>query len=569
MAEEENNCRQIIISENTADFFLQHSGQSIEELKQRSNSDCIQIVNNKYAIEHFNINDVSAIQAYNTSYSTIPKCFGLMDSTNMESIGVKRLRRQPYLNLLGSGVLIGIVDTGIDYQNPLFQYADGTTRIYSIWDQNIQTGNLPEGFVYGSEYTKEEINEALRQENPLDTVPSTDTNGHGTFMAGIAAGNIDEENDFTGVAPLSELVIVKMKPAKQYLRDYFYIREDATVYQETDIVMGVKYLINVAQRVKRPLVICLGVGTNSGGHDGTGILDEVLSRFADNAGTCFVCPTGNEANSSGHYRSQNMTEEYEDVELRVGENERGFALEFWASAPSKYSIAFVSPTGELIERVPARVNNSQVIRFLFENTVIYLDYRVLEIRTGDELIFMRFENPSAGIWKLRIYKDLSFSGPFDMWLPIREFIGSDTYFIRPDPDVTITAPGNSEGVITTGAYNHTNNSIYISSGRGYTRKGMIKPDIVAPGVNIYGPVLNQQFGVRSGTSIAAAHTAGVAALLLEWGAVKENQIYIDTNEIKKLMIRGASRGEIQYPNREWGYGRLDVYGVLDSLRSTL
>lgn len=569
MADEQNNCREIIVSEDTADFFAQYT--DLEDITNRYNPDCLQIINSKYAILHLKINDFSIIQNYNVnvSYSTFPKCYGLMDSTNMEDIGVKRLRRQPYLNLFGKDVLIGFVDTGIDYQNPVFQYGDQTTRIYSIWDQNIQTGNLPPGFQYGSEYTKEDINEALKAENPLDIVPSTDTNGHGTFMAGIAAGNIDEQNDFTGVAPLSEIIMVKLKPAKQYLKNFYYIQDQALAYQENDIVMGVKYLVETAQRARRPLVVCIGVGTNSGGHNGTSILDEILSRFADISATCFVVPTGNESNNSGHYRGQGITTEYEDVELRVGENEKGFALEFWASAPSKYSIAFLSPSGELIERVPARVNSSQIIRFLFEKTIIFLDYRVLEIRSGDELIFMRFQSPSAGIWRLRIYKDLPFSGPFDLWLPLREFIGSDTYFIRPDPDITITGPGNTADVITTGAYNHTNNSIYINSGRGYTRKGMVKPDITAPGVNIYGPLLTRQFGVRSGTSIAAAHTAGVGALLLEWGKVNGNQPFIDTKEIKQLMIRGAQRSEMQYPNRQWGYGKLDVYGILDSLRSTL
>lgn len=564
-----NKCKEAILSEDVVDSFTLIRG-TLDEMMELYDADCIQKITQRYSIIHQRVYDFEDVQRFNFYYSTFPKCYGLMDQTNMEYIGVQKIRRQSYLNLLGKGVLIGFIDTGIDYQNDIFKNADNTSRIYRIWDQTIQTGTPPEGFYYGSEYTQEQMNEALNSDDPLSIVPSVDTNGHGTFLAGIAAGNIDKKNDFTGVAPQSEIVMVKLKQAKQYLRNYYYIRDEVDCYQETDLLLATKYLLNLAEKAKKPIVICIGVGTSSGGHDGSGIWDEYLQGIADNIGVCIVMPSGNEANYGGHYRgSVPPDEEYIDVELNVGENEKGFVVEFWVRAPSLYSIGFVSPSGEYIQKIPPRIDNNQIISFLFEPTVIFVDYRIIERRTGDELIFIRFQAPSPGIWKIRVFKEQSFNNEFDLWLPIRQFMSSNTYFIKPDPNVTITDPGNVFTPITTAACNHVSSSIYINSGRGYTRRGRIKPDITAPGVNIFGPFPGNTFGTKSGTSVAAAHTAGAAALILEWAIARQNNSFFSTTNIKTLMIKGARRTGTDYPNREWGYGILDISGAFESIRLTI
>lgn len=564
-----NECKNAILSNEYADFFVEH-GALLERIRREVGPFCEQVINYKYSIIHVPISPTSNYVTYNYSNAMFPKVYGLMVASNIEDIGVARLRRLQYLNLLGSGTIIGFVDTGIDYTMDVFKKTDNTTRITHIWDQTIQAGPIPSGFNYGTEYLSEDINGALQSENPFDIVPSTDTDGHGSFMASIAAGNIDEKHDFTGVAPLADIMVVKLKPAKENLRDYYFIREGAICYQETDIVMGIKYLLEKSFEARKPIVICLGVGTNLGGHEGEGILDEYLGYVENLSGICVVVPTGNEANYSGHYRGEEASMgEYDDVEIRVGEGERGFALELWSKAPSVFSIGLTSPSGEVIERIPARVDNSQTIRFIFESTVVYVDYRFLEMRTGDELIFMRFAMPTPGIWRIRVYKEYTFNNYYDLWLPIKEFIGQETYFLKPDPNITITDPGNASTPITVGAYDHVTHSIYLNSGRGYTRTGRIKPDIAAPGVNVYGALPNNKFGVRSGTSIAAAHAAGAAALLLEWGIVNGNRPSIHTREIKTLFIKGATRTNIQYPNNEWGYGALNIFGAFESLRTTL
>lgn len=568
--EQERNCRQLIVSEDVGDFFVEYRGV-VGDILGRLGGECLQVINNKYLIMHFKINNLQDVQDYNYVYSSFPKLYGLMDTSNIENIGVNKIRRQSFLSLYGKDVIIGFVDTGIDYRNQIFRNADGTSRILSIWDQTIQTGFLPSGFEYGSEYTNEQLNAALASEDPLLIVPSNDENGHGTILASVAAGNIDDTNEFSGVAPLSDIMVVKLKPAKQMFRNYYFTSENAVAFQENDIIMAVKYLLRRSVDLNKPIVICLGVGTNSGGHDGSGILDQFLRTNADSSQTCIVTCTGNEANAGGHYRGTIApSQEYEDVEIRVGPQEKGFYVELWVNAPSVYAVGLTSPSGEVIEKIAPRTNNSQIVSFVFEPTKVYIDYRIIELRTGDELVFMRFDAPSEGIWKIRIFPEQNFSNYYDMWLPIREFLSADTQFVRPNPDVTITDPGNTENLITVAAFNHTNNSIYISSGRGYTRKGRVKPSIAAPGVNITVGLPDNGFSTRSGTSIAAAHAAGGAALLMEWGIVKGNLSSLDTSDIESLMIRGAKRAPNQvYPNNERGYGTLDVFSAFESLRSSI
>lgn len=564
-----SDCREKIVSNRYADFLVEYS-VNINAVITRYNPDCVQIVDSKIAVIHFRIEPNTALTVEEYGYAIFPKVYGLLDSSNMEESGVLRVHRQPYLDILGRDTIIGIVDTGIDYLHPAFINADNTTRILSIWDQSIQEGQLPEGFQYGSEYTSEQITEAIQSEDPYTIVPSKDDIGHGTFIAGIAAGNEDEANDFTGVAPLASIAVVKLKPAKQYLRDFYFINSDAICYQENDVLMGIKYLLSVARRENKPLVICVGVGTNSGSHDGTSFVSDYLDRVGNALGTAITTAAGNEGNREHHY-SNSIAEgqSYQDVEIKVGSNETGFALELWATAPNTFAVGFTSPSGEYIDRIPARLGQSERVRFLLEPSIIYVDYRIIEARTGDQLIFMRFQNPVEGIWRIRVFRETPYpASTFNMWLPMEGFTQPDTVFVEPDPFITLTEPATARIPITVATYNHVNGSIYINSSRGYTRTGEIKPDITAPGVNVFGPVPGGGYAVRTGSSIAAAHAAGGAALLLEWGIIDGNDVNLTSTDIKKYYIRGANRTNIEYPNRIWGYGTMNLYNSFESLRTT-
>jgi len=566
----DQDCRNRILSEEFAAFIIEYH-DNLPDLSAEFNF-CYEIINATHAIAYAPIATLPANLIHIFGYSIYPSVFGLLDIASVEASGIDKIRNIPSLNLRGQGVLIGIIDTGIDYTHNAFKYADGTSKILSIWDQTIQSENsMPEGFQYGTEYTQLQLNLALASPNPLSVVPTVDENGHGTFLAGIAAGSRSEENNFTGVAPDAELVVVKLKPAKQFTREFFMIPEGATCYQENDIMLGIKYLINISRKFVRPISICIGFGTSQGAHDERGALSSYLSAIADEKGFAVVIAAGNEGNRGHHYYGLvDKVVGYDTVELKVGPNETGFSMELWGDAPSTFSIDILSPTGEYIPRIPARIGETREIRFIFESTVIYLDYQIVEAQTGDELILIRFRNPTEGIWRFRVYTSSDLDLNFHIWLPMNQFISDATFFTEPDPEYTLTSPGNGFIPIVVTAYDHTNDILYINASRGYTRTQQINPSLAAPGVNVIGPTVNNGYKLSTGTSIAAAHTAGVSAMLLEWGISRGNYTQLDSVGIKNFLIRGAKRDPNKtYPNKEWGYGILDIYNSFASLRGEI
>lgn len=572
-------------AENIADLIYRFGSLQSERWNNTS-SLCADYVSSDYIILHMPLTP-DAVSMRVHSYYMIPSLFSPLDYNAMEASGILSAFNSPALNNQGKGVLIGLVDTGIDYRSPLFQNPDGTTRIAGIWDQSvpIEEDVLPAGVPdyypmggssYGTEYTREQINEALASDDPLSLVPTQDTIGHGTFLAGLSAGSSIPQEDFTGAAPEAELAVVKLKPAKKYLRDFYLIPSDAPAFQENDIMMGIKYLRMMADRLKKPLVILLAMGSNSGSHIGTSPLSQVTQNYSGFFGIITVIAGGNETGAAHHfYASIPAGTEYEDVEIRVGkeEAERGFVLELWAADADTYTVGFISPSGERISRIPIIANNETSIPFLLDATTITVNYQLIEAESGSQLIFMRFQTPAAGIWTVRVYNTQRFKGTFHMWLPVQGMISEETVFLRPDPYSTITIPGNSRLPITVGAYDTSTGGIYIHSSRGFTPNQIVKPELAAPGVNILGPSVGRKPGsdtpmtTRTGTSAAAAITAGAAANLLGWGIVEGNYPTMSEASVKSYLIRGAQRNPaLTYPNREFGYGTLDLFQTFLRLR---
>ena len=561
--------RSRMTSEDYADLFITYNGNM--RVFDAFENATVHIINFFHAVVHVPVSQVTNEIIYRYGYSVMPALYGLVSQSSQEASGIFRLRSIPTFNLRGQGVLIGIIDTGIDYTNPAFRNADGTTRIAAIWDQTIESDNFPSFTLYGTEYTREQINEALRSEEPLSIVPTTDEIGHGTMVAGIAAGNEIPGNNFVGVAPDAELVVVKLKQAKRYLRDFFLIREGTPCYESIDILFALEYLRLTAIALNRPIAVCISVNTSFGPHDGRDAITSYLSLISRNVGFGVVIAAGNEGNARRHYFGRiNDNTGYDMVELYVGENETGFTMELWGNPPGLYSVDIQSPSGEYIPRIIPRLDEVREISFIFEQTVIYLDYQMIEDQSGDELILFRFVNPAAGIWRIKVYGVIQVDSSFHIWLPMEGFISDNTFFIRSDPYTTILNLGNGRYPITVTAYNDADDSLYPDASRGFTRTGVIKPEIAAPGVNIIAPSIDNSFVEVTGTSAAAAHTAGVAALLFEWAIVRGNQPLLNTLDMKILMIRGARRQmDLAYPNRDWGYGILDVYNIFDSLRRNI
>ncbi len=559
-------CEDVIYSEDYRDYIKEYF-QDFSSIIGTYRPVCIEAVSSRYAVMH--LEGETSMQNILAEYniSMIPALYGLANTSALEESGILYIHRNPYLNLRGSGVMIGIIDTGIDYTHPAFTYEDRTTKIYALWDQTIRDGEKPEGFLYGTEYTAEQINQALAAEDSLAVVPSVDEDGHGTFIAGAAAGRSITAEDFSGAAPDASLCVVKLKPCKQYLRQFYGITTDAPAYQENDMMAGISYCIAKARQAEMPVVILLGLGTSSGGHTGQSYLSQLVNDVSGFSGVCVVTAAGNEANTRHHFTGV-LPEDlpYTEAEIRVAEGEKAFSAELWAQHPDIYTIGIQSPAGERIERITPIGGKTQTIRLILDQTEIFVYNQQVESLSGQQVIFLRFNGVTPGIWTLRIYGASAVNRRFHIWLPIEPFISEGTYFLRPDPDVSLSDAACAEDGISVGAYNDANNSLYAASGRGFTADNRIKPDIAAPGVNISGPLPGGRFGLRTGTSAAAAQTAGAAALLMEWGLLKGNDLQLNSHKIIKYLTLGAVRREgMIYPDRSWGYGRLNLLKTFNEL----
>ncbi len=561
-----NSDRQKSYSNDYFDLIIEYNGDPrvLEQYKDYA----IQIINFFLAVVHVPSSSIGEDIISKLGYAVLPNVFGLVSDAPLEASGILRLRNIPGFDLRGKGVLIGFVDTGIDYTNPVFTYADGTTKIVSIWDQSIDSDRTPEKMSYGTEYTREQINAALKSEAPFDVVPSRDEIGHGTMLAGIATGNDVPEKGFYGIASDAELVIVRLKQAKANIKAFFRIPEDKLCYQENDVNLGYQYLLNTAAAMEKPIVICSAVDTSQYAHDGRGTLSGWLSLMANNTGIAIITAVGNEGNARRHYSGTiDPKTGTNTVELNVAQGETGFSMEIWGATPNLFSIDITTPSGEYVPRISITLYETREITFIFDPTVIYLDYTLVEAQSGDQLILLRFSRPTPGIWKFNVYGRGINPMVFNIWLPMNDFIKEDTYFIRSDPNITLLTVSCSTVPIAVTAYNVEDDSLYLNSGRGYTRIGYVKPDIAAPGVNILAPSLTKDFVQVTGTSAAAAHMAGVAAMLFEWGIVNGRYPYMSTQDMKVFLIRGARRNvDTEYPNPDWGYGILDVFNVFESLR---
>ena len=575
------SCTNSVASEDFADFIAPYF-TTPEEFIRSQGTDCIDFVNSTLAVVYVPLSTVTPSTYTSNTYSAVPKLYSLLDVTSMDAAGITPAGELPVLNNQGAGVIVGFVDTGINYTDSLFRNVDGSTRIIGIWDQTNNSDNSNNienetvkpfsafSALYGTQYTAEEINLALNSDNPASIVPTRDENGHGTFLASIAAGNRDERAGFSGAAPQASIAMVKLKPAKQYLRDFYLIRDGAEAYQENDIMMGVSYLYFLARKYSMPLVVCIPLGTNIGSHMGMSRLGQYLNQVSLSNGSAVITAAGNETGARHHFRAvMDASTDEVTAELRVGEREAGFSMELWAENMGVYTVGFISPTGEVAREISVPLRGENTVSFLLEQTQITVYTQIADVSAGSQFIFMRFENPMSGIWRILIRNSLDIRETFHLWLPVRGFITDETYFLRPDPDTIITDPGNARYPITVTAYDHTKNSIYIHASRGYSLSGRIKPDLAAPGVNILGAsVSGRRLTRMSGTSVSAAHLAGAAAILLNWGVLNANYPYLNTPVLKSIFVRGAQRNPaLTYPNREFGYGTLNLYEAFLHLRN--
>ncbi len=537
------------------------------EAVARQEGGVAQLINNQFAALNIPRDNIRNLLNYTqVEYMEVPKRM-IYTQSNMVASCIKSVQNNAPYRLRGNGVLLGIIDSGINYFHPDFRNEDGTTRINYLWDQTI-TGNPPEGFLTGSQYTRSQINEALNaptRAEGLQIVPSQDTNGHGTHVAGIAGGNGRASNGQTvGAAPEAEFIIVKLGQP-----------DFEGFVRNVEIMLAVRYVLEKAQELGKPVAINISIGMSNGPHDGTALLEQYLADAATVWKNNIVVGTGNEGNARNHTEGMVSQGGSTSFQFQIAPNTSQYNLSLWQNNIDEIEVVIIDPSGR---RTPRIVYAAGPVSYTLLNTKVYATFAGPSPLSGDiefAIYLTDVTNQNAitsGLWTVEVYGKNIVNGRFDVWGPTTEAGGSNNYFLSPIVTTTLTTPSTSHLVTSVGAYNDVTGQIAPFSGRGFGRNNeVIKPDLVAPGVQILAPS-HTSFGYRtlSGTSMATPHVTGGIALLMQWGIVEGNSPFLYGENIKTYLIRGATRENgITYPSPIWGYGKLCIERSLDLLRQQL
>lgn len=455
----------------------------------------------------------------------------------------------PYL--WGKGVLVAVIDSGIEYANVDFRKEDGTTRILSLWDQSVE-GMPPQGYQLGTEFTEEQINEALRQKTraeQLAIVPSIDTSGHGTAVTGIAAGNGrgSEAGRQAGAAPESSLIIVKLgSPRKEGFP------------RTTELMQGIDYVIRKAQELGMPVAVNLSFGNTYGSHDGTSLLERFIDDISNYWKNVICIGNGNEGGSGGHTAGRITGQEEAVIELAVQENEEALSVQIWKAYHDVMDISIVAPSGTRVGPVQELLGTQ---RFTVGQTEILLYYGEPSPFSANQEIYIEFLPKdtyiTSGIWRIILTPRKIISGNYALWLPSENVLNEGTRFLFPVETRTLTIPATAQRAISVSAYDSLTFVYADFSGRGGIEGIPLgKPDLAAPGVNVLAPARDGGYLAFTGTSFATPFVTGGAALLMEWGIIRGNDPYLYGEKVKAYLRRGARElpGFTEYPNPQVGYG---------------
>lgn len=472
------------------------------------------------------------------------------------------------LSLRGKGTLIGIVDSGIDYENAEFRNEDGTTRIVSLWDQSVN-GRPPAGYLAGTEYTREQIDAALATEDKevrRQMVKTSDVSGHGTAVAGIAAGNGrgSEGRRFRGAAPEAELIIVKMGAPRE-----------GGFPRTTELMRGVDYIVRKAVELRRPVAINISFGNTYGSHDGTSLVERFLNDIADMWKNVICIGSGNEGASAGHVSGKVRRQISETVELAVQQREPALSIQIWKSYVDEMGVSVISPSGRqagpFYEFLGAQ-------RYILGDTELLIYYGEPKPYSVKQEIYLSLlpgkQYIESGVWKIVLTPGRIVDGEYQMWLPTQSSLNMGTAFLQPNSMSTLTIPSTASLAVTVAAYDARTFSYADFSGRGpagmYEGENVLKPDIAALGVRVTAPVPGGGYQSFSGTSFAAPFVTGSAALLMEWGIVRGNDPYLYGEKVKAYLRKGAKQlaGYERWPNALLGYGALCVRDSLPGLGSS-
>lgn len=557
---------------NEKSYYAIYRGDIVKSLKENNINQYI-ILNNQLVAIYVDDNFDESIFTYIPEITWWNASFpmsSLIDVTNsLESgesinfaVGTDYIKNNPYVNVTGKGILIAIIDSGIDYLHKDLVTKDGKSKIVYLWDQESSLGKPPTGMIYGSEFTNEEINEAIKSNNPN---LSTDKIGTGTAIAGILVGQGNINKEYIGIAKDSELVVIKLRS-----NDGVY-KEDKVSYETTDFLGAITYAISIAKKENKPMIINLTIGARSSTDVEATILDTypVFNR----PGMIIVSGAGNQGNTDIHYSGYfTGIGDNQDVIVQNGEN-KNLDITLSGKGPDKIGVQLISPSGELsqiVEYSPSE--NIYTGKFNLENTTYKIRYIYPWIATGELQIDISLRNIKPGIWTIRLIPEFILIGQYDVYLPNKNLISKDTRFLDPSSMATITMYAANEGVITIGAYNDRVNSIWIGSSKGDSNGFKIKPDIIAPGVDIISTYINGEYNTFTGTGVSGSIVSGVLALVIEYLEEQSTipKLSLFNEVLKTYLMLGTTRKEIyEYPNLSEGYGLLNLKNLFKSIANNL
>lgn len=555
-------------------YYLIYQG-NIEEAFKNNNIDRYMILNEQLAViyvpqnyDEARLNNITEIGWWSKSppmSSLINITNDLEDGENVTvASGTDYIYKNPYSEINGKGVLIAIIDSGIDYLHPDFINEDGTSKIVSIWDQESDKGQLKEGLLFGSVFSRDDINQAIKDNN--DSL-SIDEVGTGTIAAGIATGLGIKNPNYKGVALGSELVVVKLRSYKNYYHN------GKTNYTVSDFLAAISYVLEVCREEQKPMIVNLTVGARSSATTHVSILDTF--KDLDKSGIIVVAGAGNEGNTDIHYSGKfDSLDTTQDIIIQVGDDSN-LDIVLVTNGPDKIGASIISPSGEISQLV-TYAPDYYVYRgkFDLENTTYEMRFIYPWISSGSQQLEMSLRDIKPGVWRLRLVPEFIVTGDYDIYLPNKKLISSSTRFLDPYSMVTITTYGAPQNVITIGAYNDKTDSMWIGSSKGPIkgRRERIKPDIVAPGVDIISTYKSQEYNTGTGTGVSSSIISGILAIIIEY-LIQESsfvRISLSTQVLKTYLMLGAQRQEIyNYPNESQGYGILDFKNTIIKIGNNL
>ncbi|HET8683542.1 MAG TPA: S8 family peptidase [Micromonosporaceae bacterium] len=434
--------------------------------------------------------------------------------------------------LRGAGVIIGIIDSGIDYLHSAFRRDDGTSRILAIWDQGLEPQGAetsPTGFGYGVEFGKPAIDEAIASDKPFDVVRHRDqairdVGCHGTHVAGIAAGDglaagpARTDRVFTGVAPAADLVVVANTRGRA--------AGELGLGDSAASLDAVRYIVRLANALGRPVVVNQSQGDNVGPHDGSSLFERGLDNLLGAPGRVMVKSAGNEGARKRHASGRLTTDESQVLTFTVPPGRRSdIVVDIWYPGIDRFSVTVAPPTGDALpgiahgETTEHRLATGAGDRVFIDSDVDdnNLDNRIfIVISPADEDDAVVEE----GTWSLTLTGTSVTSGRWDAWIQR----GDPSPRFQPpfeDPSRTISIPGTGHEVITAASYANRGGApgtLSAFSSRGPTRDGRPAPTVAAPGefvMSVQPSQFRNAYGLMSGTSMASPMVTGIVALLLQ------------------------------------------------------